>query len=260
MMPRQAALAACAVLVLAGPSRAGLEIAPGLTRDEVIERIGEPSGELDYSERHIMIYDGAVVELSRGFVTFISPDFEKRVERRQAQAAFEEAQRAKGLEFYEGTWRTREEIRSLHQARVAPPAAAAPAARPPAPPPAPASPPAPPAQATASGGDDVVVISEGGRAVDLARITVPGKVTIVDFYADWCGPCRRISPELDRMARGDADVVLRKVDIVKWGTPVTAQYGIRSVPSVRVYDRSGRPVGSPTHSIQDVQRLVGRAK
>jgi hypothetical protein len=50
------------------------------------------------------------------------------------------------------------------------------------------------------------------------------------------------------------------VDIVKWNTPVTRQHNIRSVPNMRVYDRSGRTVGAPTSSFQQVVKDVQKAK
>lgn len=109
-------------------------------------------------------------------------------------------------------------------------------------------------------GQPVTVISNGGAEVNLGSLLTPGKITVIDFYADWCGPCRQISPHLERLAREDPEVNLVKVDIVKWNTPVTRQYGIRSIPDIRVYDRLGRSVGTPTSSLQQVQRNVAQAK
>ena len=63
-------------------------------------------------------------------------------------------------------------------------------------------------------------------------------------YADWCGPCRRLSPSLEQMASSDSEVALRKIDIVNWRTPVVQQFNIHSIPQVNVYDRSGRLVGT----------------
>jgi len=106
----------------------------------------------------------------------------------------------------------------------------------------------------------VKVYKQGGKHIDLTEVVVPGKVTIVDFYADWCGPCRRISPHLEQLAKSDPQVFLRKIDIVDWKTPVVQQYNIHSVPNIRVFDRRGKMVGAPTSSLQQVQDYVRMAK
>lgn len=101
--------------------------------------------------------------------------------------------------------------------------------------------------------------SRGGAAVDIATLMPAGKITIVDFYADWCGPCARISPDLEAIAKTDPNVVLRKVDIVKWQTPVTKQYGIRSIPDIRIFDANKKLVGK-AQRISDVKKLIAKAK
>ncbi len=87
------------------------------------------------------------------------------------------------------------------------------------------------------------VISHGEQ-VDINQCLALGNVTVVEFYADWCGPCRRLSPSLEQMAQIDPEVALRKIDIVRWGTPVAQQFNIHSVPQVNVYDRAGHLVGT----------------
>jgi thioredoxin 1 len=97
--------------------------------------------------------------------------------------------------------------------------------------------------AAARRGEGIKVISHGAQ-VDLSQHLVLGNVTVIDFYADWCGPCRQFSPSLEQMARDDAEVALRKIDIVNWKTAVVQQFNIHSVPQVNIYDRSGRLVGT----------------
>ena len=94
----------------------------------------------------------------------------------------------------------------------------------------------------------------------MKNVLVKGKVTIVDFYADWCGPCKRMSPELEKMANADKEVYLRKIDIVNWRTPVVEQYGIRSVPNIRVFNREGTMIGSPTSDVGTIKSYISKAK
>ena len=108
--------------------------------------------------------------------------------------------------------------------------------------------------------EDIRVISNGGQEVDLPSLMTEGRITIVDFYADWCVPCKKISPVLEQLAKDDPDVVLLKLDIVKWGTPVALQFGLHSIPSVRVFNRSKTQVGDPTHDVDMVMQRVKQAK
>ncbi|MGA1236616.1 MAG: thioredoxin family protein [Limisphaerales bacterium] len=106
----------------------------------------------------------------------------------------------------------------------------------------------------------VNVVRAGGAVVDLRRYLSSGKVVLVDFYADWCGPCRQMSPLLERMVESDPNLMLVKVDIVDWDTPVTRQFEVEFVPNVRVFNRQGKPVGKPTADWGEVQRLVELAR
>jgi thioredoxin-like negative regulator of GroEL len=109
-------------------------------------------------------------------------------------------------------------------------------------------------------GQQVEVISHGAP-VDITKHLVLGHVTVVDFYADSCGPCRQLSPRLEQMARTDPEIALRKIDIVNWKTPVVKQYNIRSIPQVNIYNRCGRLVGTVVGTdIQKIKRYVAQAK
>ncbi len=86
---------------------------------------------------------------------------------------------------------------------------------------------------------DVLVIARG-EEVDLKSHLAPGKYTVFDFYAAWCPPCRTLSPALERLAQAEQQrLAIRKVDIVDWTMPVTAQHGIESLPFLVLYDPQG---------------------
>jgi len=114
--------------------------------------------------------------------------------------------------------------------------------------------------AAARRGEPIKVISHGTQ-VDLNQHLVLGNVTVIDFYADWCGPCRQFAPSLEQLARDDAEIALRKIDIVNWKTAVVQQFNIHSIPQVNVYDRSGRLLGTVLDGdLEKVKSYVAQAK
>lgn len=63
-------------------------------------------------------------------------------------------------------------------------------------------------------------------------------ITLVDFYADWCGPCRMLSPLVDEIAEERTDVTVGKVNVDNEGE-LAQQYGVMSIPTLIVF-RDGK--------------------
>lgn len=73
----------------------------------------------------------------------------------------------------------------------------------------------------------------------------PG-VTVVDFWAAWCGPCRAMAPQIERAAQLRPLYRFAKVD-VDTEPALASSYGVRSIPTVVVL-RDGEPVATQSGS------------
>lgn len=71
-------------------------------------------------------------------------------------------------------------------------------------------------------------------------LKVEGKV-LVDFYADWCGPCRMMSPVIDDIAKElDGKVKVGKVNVDS-NQELAIKYDVMSIPTIMVFEK-GNPI------------------
>jgi thiol-disulfide isomerase/thioredoxin len=114
-------------------------------------------------------------------------------------------------------------------------------------------------------GVDLVHVARNGEAVEL--VPVPGKITVFDFWATWCKPCKELDVHLAALAKQHPDrIAIRKVNIVDWDSEASARYllpGKFSLPHVKVYGADGALLfevsGAPDADPEALARRVADA-
>jgi len=100
-----------------------------------------------------------------------------------------------------------------------------------------------------------IVAYPGTTKLDINSILATGKVTIVDFYADWCGPCHVLEARLQHLMQGKGNLALRRVNIGKWDNAAAKQatrdFHAEALPYIRVYDAKGNFVTAVTGGMWD---------
>lgn len=82
--------------------------------------------------------------------------------------------------------------------------------------------------------------SEPGAMVDVEKSLALGFVTVVDFWADYCAPCKTIEAELMAGIADFPDIVVRKVNVGPGDSDVAKAYKLGGLPHLRIFDRKGR--------------------
>ena len=104
------------------------------------------------------------------------------------------------------------------------------------------SPPAKPPETA----DVVELISDGRDLPALEPHLVANKVTVFDFGAAWCPPCRKVDEHLYPILAKRSDIALRKVNIGSWDTPVAERWlkDVPELPYLIIYDKRGKRVAT----------------
>jgi len=88
-----------------------------------------------------------------------------------------------------------------------------------------------------------------------AKVAQATRPVVIDFGAEWCGPCRAIGPILEELAQEMGE----KVDIVKVNVDdnpnISAQYGIRSIPTLLIF--KGGEVKDTIVGLVSKQQIAG---
>ena len=81
-------------------------------------------------------------------------------------------------------------------------------------------------------GTNTVNVTDSSFDADVIKSSEP---VVVDFWAEWCGPCRMIAPSLDEIATEmSGKVKIAKLNVDE-NQNTAAQYGIRSIPALMIF-------------------------
>lgn len=95
---------------------------------------------------------------------------------------------------------------------------------------------------------------------DFAKTVQDNDMVIVDFWAEWCGPCRKFAPAYEKVSGEHPDVVFGKVD-TEAQPGLQMQFGIQSIPTLMIF-REGVILYNEAGAIPEaaLQDLITKAK
>lgn len=95
------------------------------------------------------------------------------------------------------------------------------------------------------GNENVLHVSSGNWESEVLKSEKP---VFVDFWAEWCGPCRMVGPVVEQIAQTHSD----KIKVVKLNVDenqdIAMKYGVQSIPSLMVFNKG-----------KEINRTVGAA-
>jgi thioredoxin 1 len=74
---------------------------------------------------------------------------------------------------------------------------------------------------------------------NIGEILAGDKPALVDFYADWCGPCRMVAPVVDEIALEHSEYAVGKINVDS-EPELASKYGVFSIPTLIVF-KDGKP-------------------
>lgn len=97
--------------------------------------------------------------------------------------------------------------------------------------------------------EPVFTVGAAAQTPEMEKLVVAGKTTVIDYWATWCEPCKKLGAELDEYLKDRADVVLQRVNATEWLQPEMDRF-LPGCPGIPVLD-----IFSPDKKL--VIRLVG---
>ncbi|MBD0391739.1 thioredoxin [Wolbachia endosymbiont of Pentalonia nigronervosa] len=101
--------------------------------------------------------------------------------------------------------------------------------------------------------DDIVLVNDQNFKSEVIDYT---GFVLVDFWAEWCGPCKVIMPHIEQLAKDKKD----KIKVCKFnideGTEVPSKYGIQSIPTLIIF-QGGKEIARKIGAVSDLSSWVG---
>ena len=87
--------------------------------------------------------------------------------------------------------------------------------------------------------ENIVHVTDASFETDVLQSDTPA---LVDFWAEWCGPCKQLAPTVETVAAEKSETLkVCKMDVDS-NREIAAKYGIRSIPSLIIF-KNGEPAG-----------------
>ena len=83
------------------------------------------------------------------------------------------------------------------------------------------------------------------------------KNVLIDFFADWCGPCQRVSPVIDEIARGNPDIKVGKINVDEQ-PELASRFRVYTIPSLFVF-KNGQVIEQAV-GVQSKEHLLAMVK
>jgi thioredoxin 1 len=68
---------------------------------------------------------------------------------------------------------------------------------------------------------------------NIGELKASDKVVLLDFYADWCGPCRMVAPFIEQIAEERTDILVGKINVDNEPT-LAQEFGVMTIPTLAV--------------------------
>lgn len=86
----------------------------------------------------------------------------------------------------------------------------------------------------------------------VASILQAGKITVIDFSADWCGPCKALAPKFEKVANDQNHQAVNFIKVnIDEAKELARKYNIQSIPTLIYFDKTGTAIKKTFGLVQE---------